>query len=70
MQTIKQEIIDKLKSNIRAKAALSYEFNKHQTTVERWIDSNENDSALTTPPALRIISEELGIPQSEILAEA
>lgn len=68
MIAIKQEIIDQVKKNTRAKTMLAYEFSKHFTTIERWLDVN--DPMLTTPAGIRVISEQLEIPESELLTEA
>ena len=65
MTTIKQEVKDILRLNMKAKARLAYEFAKHTYTVDRWID--ENAPILTTPQAVKAISEELLIPADQIL---
>lgn len=65
---IKQEVIDQVKGSTKAKTRLAYEFNKHQSTIDRWLE--ENNIALTTPMAVKAISEETGTPESEILTEA
>jgi hypothetical protein len=62
---IKPEVLNQLKSNSKAKARLSYEFNVHAATIVRWID--DANLMLTTAMALRVISEELNINESEIL---
>lgn len=49
--------------NTRLKIALF--FDKHPNTVDNWISNK--DPMLTTPDAVRIISEETGLTQEEIL---
>lgn len=66
MTTIKQNVKNLLDANMKAKARLAYEFARHTYTIDRWIE--ENNPILTTPQAVRAISEELLIPESEILA--
>jgi hypothetical protein len=68
MTTIKQEILDRLDGNTKAVARLAYEFGKHQTSIERWI--KEKNQLLTTPMAIKAISEELLVPENEILTES
>lgn len=67
-QEIKQEVLDLLKNNSKARYRLCYEFNAHMNAINRWIDSN--DIKLTTPMGLNAISEELEIKKSEILKTA
>lgn len=66
MTTIKQDVKDQLRLNMKAKARLAYEFAKHTYTIDRWIE--EDAAILTTATAVRAISEELGIPKKDILA--
>lgn len=63
--TIKTEVLEQLKKNVRLKAKLAYEFEKHGATINRWIENN--DPMLTTVAALRIIKEETGLKKSDIL---
>lgn len=65
MTLIKQEILDELAGNIQAKGKLSVLFDKHMFTVERYI--KENNTLLTTQDAIKIITEELGKTEKEVL---
>lgn len=72
MQIIKQEISGQLKTNSKAKYRLSYEFDVHTNTINRWIEDNDKgeNTPLVTPMGLKAISEELEISRKEILTEA
>ncbi len=65
MTTIKQEVKEQLRLNVKAKARLAYEFAKHSLTIDRWIDTDA--PILSTDMAVKCISEELNIPENEIL---
>jgi hypothetical protein len=65
MQKVKPEVIEKLKGNVKALNRLAYEFNKHRTTVDRWV--LDNNIILTTPMAVKAIAEELGIEVDQVL---
>lgn len=67
MITIKQEVIDKIKGSQAIKGRLAYEFAKTTKTIDAWL--NENDIMLTTAVGLRAISEELNMPESELITE-
>ncbi len=67
MQTVKSEIIEKLKTNSKARYRLCYEFNSHMNTIERMIENN--DMRLTTPMAVTAIAEELDVKESEVLTD-
>ena len=43
-------------------------FNRGQNTIENWM--NSKDIRLTTPDAVKIISEESGLSEGEILDES
>ncbi len=65
---IKQEILEQINKGEKAntiKAEMIKANDKHPGTVQRWIDNN--DEILTTAKNLKIISEELGLTQDEIL---
>lgn len=68
MQVIKPQIIQMLKLNSKAKYRLSYEFNVHTNTIDRWIANNEKGevSPLLTMQGLKALSEELGVKKSEL----
>lgn len=68
MITIKKEVLENLKSNTQVKNRLAYDFIKTTRTIERWME--ENDPMLTTAQALKTISEETGIPESDLISEA
>lgn len=72
MQIIKPEITQKLKTNSKARYRLSYEFDAHMNTINRWLEDNDKGEStmLTTPAGLRAIAEELEIPRKELLIEA
>lgn len=57
----------KLDGSNKAKARLCAEFDSSYDTVQRWIRENEDDSKLTTVKAVKILEEEIGLPQTEIL---
>lgn len=67
MQVIKPEILKIMRSHAKVRTRLCYEFNKHSTTIARWIENN--DPMLTTQTAQVAISEELAIKKSELLIE-
>lgn len=57
-----------LNENNAAKARLCAAFDASYDTVQRWIRKNDNDSKLTTLKAVRIISEEIRMPEDQILS--
>lgn len=63
--TLKSSVLDNIRLNKRIRNRLQLELNKSYPTVQRYFD--DNNPMLTTATALRIISEETGIPQSELL---
>ena len=63
--TITDTAISKIKGNNRLIARLMIEFNRGQNTIENWMESK--DTRLTTPAATKIIAEETGLSQDEIL---
>lgn len=66
---IKQEVIDNIKEDKRLKAQLCAVFNKHFGTVERWINMNIDNGPLTTTAAMKIIKEETGLSEEQILEQ-
>jgi hypothetical protein len=60
--------ISELKRNKRARARLQLELNKSEYTINKYI--HDNDDNLTKAAALRVIREETGLSDSEILEEA
>lgn len=68
MTKIKQAVLDRMSDNVRVKALISYELNKHNATVERFIKNNHE--ALTAAPVLKVICDELGLTKEEVLEVA
>lgn len=64
-----QKAIDALKSNKRARARLQLDMDKSEYTVNRWISENDHNGSLTTAAALKVIREETGLDDGEILEE-
>lgn len=67
MITVKPEVIAQIQGNQKAKNRLAYELNKHSMTIDRYLE--KNDEILTTKTATVAMSEELGIPESELLTD-
>lgn len=65
---VNEEVIDKVKFNNRVKARLMYEFDVSVQTVVKWLN-NDADGELTKAKAVKILSEELNIPEETILTE-
>lgn len=57
----------KHKDHLRLRNRLALELDVHSSSVERWLKENESDGSLTRASALRIIMEETGMAQEEIL---
>lgn len=62
-----QKAITKLKRNKRARARLQLELDKSEYTINKYIQ--ENDDNLTKAAALKVIREETGLKDKEILEE-
>jgi hypothetical protein len=60
-----QIAIDALKGNKRARARLQLDMDKSEFTINRWIA--ENDDNLTKAAALKVIREETGLSDNQIL---
>lgn len=67
MTTITDTAIAVIKGDRKIKGLLAIQFDKHYNTIENWIKNR--DAMLTTPDAVRIISEETGLAQDQILRE-
>lgn len=65
MTTISNEAIGLMKGNKVAKLKMALHFKKHQLTIDNWLE--KKDAMLTTPDAVRIISEETGLSEDQIL---
>lgn len=53
----------------RTKNRLALELDCSVQTVDRWIRENEDNGSLTKAIAVRVISEETGLDESQILEE-
>lgn len=62
---ISNKAIEMITGNHRILGRLCSQFDRHMKTIENWIDSK--DIRLTTPNAVKIIKEETGLNESEIL---
>jgi NAD kinase len=60
-----QKAIDAIKKNKRARARLQLDLDKSEYTINKYIA--ENDIMLTTAQALKVIREETGLDDSEVL---
>jgi hypothetical protein len=60
-----QKAIDALKNHKRARARLQLDLNKSEYTINRYIA--DNDIMLTTATALKVIREETGISDDQLL---
>ena len=61
--------INSLRISHKAKARLMYELNVGTSTVWRWISENAPDGELTRVRAVRILAEELNLPEEGVLME-
>lgn len=64
---LKEAVLARLRKSKAAKNRLAFELNKSGYTIEKWI--RENDDNLTKASSMKIIREELGLTDSEILEE-
>lgn len=62
---LKPSVVEEVKKNLNIKNRLQYEMRISYDTIMRWLRSNSDQ--LTKAHALRILSEELGVDQSELL---
>lgn len=65
---LSQKAIDLIKYNIRVKARLMLALNRGNQMIENWIKHN-NSPMLTTAVAIKIIKEETGLAEDEILID-
>lgn len=65
---IKASVLKRISEHKGLRARLCEEMNKSYFTVNRWI--NENDDNLTKATALKIIRDELGLSDAQILEES
>lgn len=66
---IKKKVLEKIDESDTTVVRLVRELKVSYPTVRRWINANEEDGQLTTATAVKIIREELGLPDSQILEE-
>jgi hypothetical protein len=62
---IKQNVIALIRKSKVAKAKLQIELDKAAPTIQRYLD--DNDVMLTTHAALKVIKEEFGLKEEEIM---
>lgn len=62
-----EKAVTSIRKNNTVIGKLIIAFNRGQNTIENWLKAN--DSPLTTPKALSIISEETGLTSEQILEE-
>lgn len=65
---LKSAVLATIRNNKRIKNRLALEMDKSSFTIERWITTN--DQSLTLASALKIIKEETGLTDNEILEES
>jgi hypothetical protein len=65
MTVISENALASIRKNKKVKALLAIHFNKHYNTIENWIKNA--DAMLTTPDSVKIISQETGLTEGEIL---
>lgn len=68
MTTISNMALLVIRGDRRVKGLLAIHFRKHYNTIENWIKNR--DAMLTTPDAVKVISEETGLTQEQILEES
>lgn len=64
---IKAKVLEKISESNQVRGRLQVELNKSSFTIHKWI--KENDDNLTKAEVLRIIREELGLTDNQILEE-
>lgn len=65
MTTISHEALLRIRKNKKVIAKMAYHFDKVYNTITNWIENK--DAMLTTPDAVKIISEETGLTEDQIL---
>lgn len=65
---LKKEVLEKLDASYLAKGRLCTVANRGLITIEKWLHSNS--IKLTTPAALKVIREQLGLTDAQILEES
>lgn len=64
---IKKEVLKKIADHPGIRGRLCATLNKSYPTIQRWVE--DNDEGLTMAAAVKIIREELGLTDSQILEE-
>ena len=66
---LSSEAIEGIKSSNSAQARIMTEFDVSWNTVYRWTRENEPDGDLTKTKAVKLLAEELNMPEESILTE-
>jgi hypothetical protein len=66
---INEDVIKKLRKSNTARARVQYELNISPATMYRIMYANGKNSDLTKAGAVKVLSEELGVPEESILTE-
>lgn len=66
---LSQKAIESIKNNKRVRARLQLDLDKSEFTINRYISDNEENGMLTTAAALKVIREETGLNDLDILKE-
>jgi len=64
------QVIEILRENMALRNRIAIELDCSEQTIRRWLNENEPDGDLTKASALKIISEETGLTNEEILTES
>jgi predicted transcriptional regulator len=59
-----------LQDNMQLRNQIAIELGCSEATIRRWLNENEPNNSLTTAAALKIITEETGMTQDQILTES
>lgn len=65
---LKKEVLAKIKNSTGIRGRICAETGKSFSTVQRWVA--KNDEGLTLAASLKVIREELGLTDKQILEEA
>jgi len=66
---LSNEAISGIKGNNHLQARLMTEFDVSWNTVNRWVGENKVDGELTRVRAVKILANELSMPEEKILTE-
>jgi len=66
---ISNEALNVLRFSKTAKARLMYEFNLGPSTIQRWISENLSDGDMTRVRVVKLLAEELNLPEESILID-